>query len=405
MNCKRILFLMVDGFDTPTSINQLIETLICDILDTGIEVHMVAGRKGGTLPDVPDTLIKRDGFTYDIVDRGGAVDKSNFIKRFFNDFIYVLRAKSKWEKVIDSVDCVLVQSTPLGALHVSALRHNAPRLPIVYNMYDIFPDNTRDVVGSVPFAFFSLLQSRLYTTCDRIVVVSDDMKKTLASKGISEEKLSVVPNWYDERSVAEICVADNRFISKYGIDNDKFIVQFAGSFGYVFDYEFVLRLAGSLRDRPDIEFHMIGQGARLEHFKDEVIRLGLSQIRFFPWQPIGEIADVYSACSIGIIPLARDVIRCAYPSKTSLLMACGRPVLYSVEEDSNFSAEIRSKQIGWCVPRGDFELAAKVIRELADCPSLVRDCSSRARHYAIENLGREKNTTKYVEILKEACQS
>lgn len=43
----KILFLMVDGFDTPTSINQLIETLLCDILDAGIQVHMVSGRKGG----------------------------------------------------------------------------------------------------------------------------------------------------------------------------------------------------------------------------------------------------------------------------------------------------------------------------------------------------------------------
>ena len=405
MTCKKILFLMVDGFDTPTSINQLIETLICDILDAGIEVHMVAGRKGGALPDVPDSLLSRKGFTYDVVDRGKAVDKSNFVKRFFNDFAYISKAKSKWEKVINRVDCALVQSTPLGALHVSALKSRAPRLPIVYNMYDIFPDNTRDVVGRAPYTFFSLLQKRLYTLCNRIVVVSDDMRKTLASKGVPEEKLNAVPNWYDERSVAEICESDNRFIAKYGIDSKKFIVQFAGSFGYVFDYEFVLRLAGSLRDRPDIEFHMVGQGARLEQFESEARRLGLSQIRFFPWQPIEKIADVYSACSIGIIPLERDVIRCAYPSKTSLLMACGRPVLYSVEEDSDFSAAIRSRQIGWCVPRGDSELAAQIIRELADCPSLVRECSLRARRYAIGNLGREKNTAKYIEILREACRS
>lgn len=404
MSPKKILFLMVDGFDTPTSINQLIETLLCDILDEGVEVHMVAGRKGGPLPDVPDSLLCRDGFTYEIVDRGWSVDKRNFIKRFFSDFAYVSKAKSAWRKVIDDVDCVLLQSTPLGALHAASLKRHSRSLPIVYNMYDIFPDNTKNVIGKAPYIFFSHLQRHLYRLCDCIVVVSDDMRETLARKGVPRKKLDVVPNWYDEQSVVEVRPEDNRFLAKYDIDTEKFIVQFAGSIGYVFDCDFVLETAELLRDNHGIEFHIIGQGARFEGFKSEARKRDLSQIRFFPWQPIEEIADVYSACSIGFIPLEQDVIRCAYPSKTSLLMACGRPVVYSVEENSLFSQTIETEKIGWCVPRGDSKQAAAKILELSRKPSAVIECSIRAARYAVDNLSRKANTAKFITVLKEASR-
>lgn len=399
----KILFLMVDGFDTPTSINQLIETLLCDILDAGVQVHMVSGRKGGSLPDVPETLRNRSGFTFEIVDRKGTVNKSNFIKRFCRDLSYVFKAKRAWRKVIEEVDCVIMQSTPLGALHVLAIKRRR-NVPVVYNMYDIFPDNTRRVVGRVPYAFFSTLQRMLYKKCDEIVVLTDDMKSTLVNKGVPESKLRSVPNWYDEYSVKEVPQGANKFIAQYNIDTSKFVVQFAGSIGYVFDYHFVVDTAELLRDCKNVEFHMIGQGARLNEFKHEASARNLDSIHFFPWQPIEEIADVYSACSIGIIPLERDVIRCAYPSKTSLLMACGRPVLYSVEEDSAFSQTIEREKTGWCVPRGDAERAARVIRRLANHPEEVSAYASRAKQYAASNLSRADNTRRFVDIIKEVCR-
>lgn len=403
MKPLKILFLMVDGFDTPTSINQLVETLLSDILAAGIQVHMVSGRKGGCLPDVPKVLREHPGFTYEIVDRGRAVDKANFVKRFLSDSSYVFTAKHAWKKVIKDVDCALVQSTPLGALHVSGIKRLG-NIPVVYNMYDIFPDNTRKTIGSIPYAFFSALQRQLYRKCDKVIVITEDMKSTLAKKGVPDNKLCSVPNWYDEQSVAEVSEKENRFIKKYNIDTHKFIVQFAGSMGYVFDYSFVLDVAERLRDHSSIEFHMIGQGAQLEEFKRAADRLQLNSIRFFPWQPIEVIADVYSACSLGIIPLEQDVIRCAYPSKTSLLMACGRPVLYSVEEDSAFSQMIERENIGWCVPRGNAGRAAEIIRFLAGHPEAVSECALRGKQFAKSHLNRSDNTRRFIDILKEACR-
>lgn len=400
MSLQKILFFMADGFDTPTSINQLVETLLCDILDAGVEVHMVAGRKGGSLPDVPDSLLARNGFTYDIVDRGGAVDKSNFAKRFFYDLAYVSKAQKAWWNAISDADCVLVQSTHLGYFHLRAMR-KLYRGPIVYNLYDIFPDNVCGTLGDLPYRMFDVLQRRLYPLCDRIVVISDDMKATLVKKGVDARKVAVVPIWHDE-AVSPVPWDENRFASSYGVDRGTFIVQFAGSFGYVFDHETVLRTAARLRDREDIEFHMIGQGARLNEFKKAAREKGLANIRFFPWQPASELADVYSACSVGIIPLESGVVFSAYPSKTSSLMACGKPSVYSIEKNSALARQIEELRIGLVADRGDDEALADAIVRLSGSPELLAEMSSNALRYADAELSRSKCTSGFLDLLDEA---
>lgn len=403
MSLKKLLFLMADGFDTPTSINQLIETLLCDLLDSGIEVYMVAGRKGGPLPDIPDSLLCRDGFTFCIVDRGGAVDKSNFAKRFFYDLAYVFKARKAWRNAVDDADCVLVQSTHLGYFHLRAMRR-LYRGPIVYNLYDIFPDNVRRTLGDLSFRMFDALQRRLYPLCDRIIVISDDMKMTLVKKGVDAAKVAVVPIWHDE-GVSPVPWEGNRFASSYGVDRGKFIVQFAGSFGYVFDHETVLRTAERLRGREDIEFHMIGQGPRLDEFKKAALERGLANVRFFPWQSASELANVYSACSIGMIPLEPGVVFSAYPSKTSSLMACGRPSVYSIEKSSALARQIEELRIGIVADRGDDEALADAIVRLSDSPELLAEMSSNALRYAEAELYQSACTFRFIKVLDEAVNA
>ena len=61
----KILFLTSEGFDTPNSINHLCETLLEDILKSGIEVHSISSHKTGQYADIPEQLLKYEGFTYD----------------------------------------------------------------------------------------------------------------------------------------------------------------------------------------------------------------------------------------------------------------------------------------------------------------------------------------------------
>ena len=125
---------------------------------------------------------------------------------------------------------------------------------------------------------------------------------------VKEEKIHSIVNWFDDRSVHEVSWSENRFVNKYGLCKDKFYVQYAGTMGYVFDYKMVLNVAEKLKGYNDIEFHMIGEGSQKESFIKEAKERELSNIVFFPLEPQHMVSDVYSACSICLIPLKRVLL-------------------------------------------------------------------------------------------------
>lgn len=74
------------------------------------------------------------------------------------------------------------------------------RKPIVYNAQDIFPDSlvgtglTRK--GSLIWRIGRVVEKITYKYADKIIVISEDFRKNLLAKGVPEEKIEVVYNWW-----------------------------------------------------------------------------------------------------------------------------------------------------------------------------------------------------------------
>ena len=64
----KILYITMEGFDTPGPNNQMAEVMLNDFLDNGYEVHLVQSRRKRIFPDIPESLENKTGLTVDIVD-------------------------------------------------------------------------------------------------------------------------------------------------------------------------------------------------------------------------------------------------------------------------------------------------------------------------------------------------
>ena len=106
----KILFITAEGFDTPNPNNQMAEVMINDFLEAGHQVHLVQSHRKGINPDLPPSLKDREGLTVDTIVRK-VVDKSNFIKRYFNDVKYHFESVKYYKKVKDA-DIIYLQSNP-----------------------------------------------------------------------------------------------------------------------------------------------------------------------------------------------------------------------------------------------------------------------------------------------------
>jgi glycosyltransferase involved in cell wall biosynthesis len=90
----------------------------------------------------------------------------------------------------------------------------------------------------------------------------------------------------------------------------------------------------------------------------------LDNIKFFPLEPQHMVSDVYSACSVCLIPLKRGIIGNSVPSKAGLLMACNRAIVNSVDEDSDYYRMFNDNEIGISASNNDPEAVVEAILEL-----------------------------------------
>lgn len=400
----KILYITMDGFDTPGPCNQMAMVMINDYLKAGFKVHLVQSRRKRINDDIPPLLLDRKGFTCDVVDRK-VIDKTRFVNRYLDEAIYAFTSFMRWRKVKDA-DVVFVQSCPTMIYQLVLLKI-FNRKPIICNIYDVFPGHAYDIgVIKSKFLYNSLkfLQRFTYKMSSVLTVLSEDMKKKIIEQGVPALKVRVVPAWYDDKAVYQIPLEKNKFINKYNIPTNKFYVQFAGTIGYVFNYKAILEVAALLKDEPDIVFQIIGDGNVKQKFVDEAEKRQLTNIQFYPLQPIEIVPDVYSACSICIIPLNKGVIGNGVPSKAPILMACGRVIVNSVEEDSEYYKMFKENGIGAAVSNDDHKALAEAIINLYHHPEKVTEMANSAKAFGEANYSSTVNTKKFMDIFRELAR-
>lgn len=396
----KILYITAEGFDTPNPNNQMAEVMIRDFLDNGFSVHLIQSRRKKVNPDISSLLENRKGLTCDTVDRT-TVNKTNFIKRYFNDVHYAFLAMRYWKKVKDA-DVIYLQSNPT-IIYPMILLKLFKRLPIVYSIYDVFPGHAHDI-GVIKSKFIynvlRIMQKPCYKMATAITVLSKDMKKKVVEQGAKPNSVFVVPAWFDVRTAREVPQAENRFIQKYNIPTNKFYVQFAGTVGYVFNYKTVIELAKRLQNDNDIVIQIVGDGNVKDRFVAEVKELGLNNVEFYPLQPVDLVPDVYSACNLCIIPLQKGVIGNGVPSKAPILMACKRVILNSVEMNSDYARMFAENDMGIAVDIFDYDGLADAVRKLYNSPEDIMRMTNNAYEFGKANYSSTQGTAKLMKIFE-----
>lgn len=398
----RILyFASIDFYSKPNPSFHLMHSMISDLLNAGHEVYYVGCELEGVEKHIPEEFQSNPRFAFSLISQPSTA-KSNFVKRYFDGIKYALDAKKHIEKFSSRCDVVYVQSSPTVLYNLLVVKSLTSK-KVIYNVQDMFPGSSI-ASGVMPQKWmqniFFRLQKLAYKKADVIVAISEDMKTKLIEQGVEPSKIEVIVNWFDDSSIREIDWEENRFVQKYQLSKDKFYVQYAGTMGYVFDYEMVLTVAEILRPHKDIEIMMIGEGSQKEAFVNKAKEKHLDNIVFLPLEPQNMVSDVYSACSVCFIPLKRGIIGNSVPSKAGLLMACKRPIVTTADEGSDYNRMINSNGIGFAFSTEFPQKAAEAIVYIKDNPGVRKSMGEYGYKYGYELYSRKNNMIRYIELFK-----
>lgn len=397
----RLFYYLSTGFDRPGPSYHLLYAHIADALAAGDEVFCLCTVTDLNHRAVPEEFSDNPKFSYRAIYIKDQ-KKSNFVGRYLSAAACFFRGRKEL-RIARDYDVIFCQSSFCAPFSVSFAKHYSAGRPVVYNVQDVFPGSS--IASGVMTArwmqrVFAAFQKVAYRRADAITVISDDMRDKIKEQGVSDDKIHTILNWYDDKTVEEVPWRENRFVEKYHLSPEAFFVQYAGTTGYVFDYKAYLYAADKLRDETGVRFQIVASGSQLEAFKAGARALNLKNIDFLPLEPQGMVADVYSACSVCLIPLKKGVIGNSVPSKAGLLMACKRPVINSVDEGTSYYREFNENGIGISVPNDDYDALVDAIRRLRDNPGLRSSMGERAYEYGKERYSRTTNIRKYRQLFE-----
>ncbi|MCK1985225.1 MULTISPECIES: glycosyltransferase family 4 protein [Peribacillus] len=164
------------------------------------------------------------------------------------------------------VDVVYASSTPLTIGLIGMLLAKVKRSEFVFEVRDLWPDIPIEL-GIIRHGWLKRillkLESMIYSSADKIIVLSPGMKEDLLRKGVKREKIATVTNFADINYFSLIRSEDKEeALDKLDL-KAKFICLYAGTLGFINNIDYILQLAEKTDD-PDIVYLIVGDGKEKE---------------------------------------------------------------------------------------------------------------------------------------------
>ncbi|MCC7017130.1 MAG: glycosyltransferase family 4 protein, partial [Rhodospirillales bacterium] len=204
---------------------------------------------------------------------------------------------------------------------VGALR----RIPFVFELGDIWPASIVGVGamrGNPLLALMERLELFLYRRAARVAALTRAFKANLTGRGIDPGKIAVVPNGVDLRRYAPR-PRDEALATEWNVAG-KCVIGYVGTHGMAHGLGNVLDAAELIREREDICFLLVGDGAERDMLLADAARRKLANVRMIGPQPKDAMPRIWSLCDVALVHL-RDspVFAEVIPSKIFEAMGMG----------------------------------------------------------------------------------
>ncbi len=346
-----------------------------ELVNQGFEVEVVTGfpnYPGGKLyPGYRLRLIQReqiDGVNVTRLPLYPSHDGSA-IRRVFNYVSFAASSLFYGLFKLKRPVVIYAYHPPLTVGICAALIRLFRRIPVVYDIQDMWPDTLR-ATGMLnhekALALIGNVCAWVYRRVDRIVVLSPGFRRLLTQRGVPAEKIEVIYNWCDEGALT---AGVTSLAQPTGLPGpDRFKVVFAGNMGLAQALETVISAAEIVRDAaPNVCFVFVGSGIAVDALKRKAANTGLTNVVFLPRVPMVEVGAILQAADALLVHLKDDpLFAITIPSKTQAYMAMGKPLVMAVAGDA--AELVRRAGCGVVASPEDAQNLADAVLQLANLP-------------------------------------
>lgn len=271
----------------------------------------------------------------------------------------------------------------------------------VHEIQDLWPEWGQSANIGMKEWMFKILekqQMNIYSSADRITVISKGFQSWLIEKGVQAEKIKIIPNWADQKQYKPLLrdkeLGDCEKLQGY------FNVIYTGNIGSAQALAVVLKAAEKLKDLKDLQFVFIGEGFEKNMLAEMAQEMGLRNIRFIGQRPTELISKYLAWADVLFLHLKDDPLyHINIPSKTYSYLASGRPILAAIAGD--VSELIQECKAGISIPSENPDALATALRRLYSMPVNNREkMGENARQAVIKKFDRMKLVREYEKMFR-----
>jgi PEP-CTERM/exosortase A-associated glycosyltransferase len=261
---------------------------------------------------------------------------NNFInKPFINEIRIMKTLKKKIKEVIlkETPDIIHAHSPSLNGIPALKIGKKMG-IPVVYEVRALWEDAAVDhgtfKEGSFKYRLSRYIEGRLLKDVDAVITICNGLKDEIKSRGINEDKITVIPNGVDEMEFSNV-EYDEKLAERLKVRGKK-VIGFIGSFYHYEGIDILIEAFEKIsNDKKNLVLLLVGDGPEyhkilhiieLKNLNNKVITTGKV--------PHSEIMRYYSLMDLLVYP--RKSIRLTEmvtPLKPLEAMAIGKIVIGS----------------------------------------------------------------------------
>ena len=372
----KIVFVNRYFYPDQSATSQMLTDLASSLVQSGFRVEVICSRQHYDDPGV--RLAPRESVAGVAVHRvwtsrfgrhrlfGRSLDYTTF---YASSALQMLRLLKRGDIIVAKTDPPLIS---IVAMLVARLKGAF----LINWLQDIFPE-VASVLGAnpLPSAADALLRRCRDVSLRAAhvnIVLGERMREKLQTIGIPLDNIKIIENWAELHPGKPKPAAESLLRSRLGL-TDEFVVGYSGNLGRAHEFHTLLGAAELMKADPQVIFLMIGGGAGMRLFNQEVKDRGLTNFRFLPYQTRESLGDCLAAADVHWVSLQPALEGLIVPSKFYGILAAARPVIFIGDPDGELARDIRRGGCGAAVNVGDVTRLTSILE------SWKRDAERRRR--------------------------
>lgn len=267
-------------------------------------------------------------------------------------------------------------------------------IPCAIHIQDLYPESITSKlgwIGKILNPFLTKVDSHYMRKASKLIAITNDMKMHLiGSRRLPQDFVKVVYNWQDE-SMFKTHDSSCK-------NSSPFTFMFLGNLNPTANLSSIIHAFGKTKSE-NVRLIIAGSGVDKDNLKALASQYPDKEILFEEVLPY-QVPKMQSKADVLLLPLMKGISKTAMPSKLPAYMFSGKPILASLERDSEVGHIIEDYNCGWVVePENIGLISTQMDKCVNQLTSNLEEMGSNGQSFGFAHFSKASNLKSICNII------